>query len=135
MAERLVHGLLCVMMTATTAMCMESQECPGGTFLPIDEVTCRPCSLCPENQVVRETCSGRRDTLCGPFKEFQMFQAYQSYQVKQNQEKQVSHPNDVFFPPQPMDCLSGICENFCFILHQNYEWLIYWCRLTTTTSI
>ena len=51
-----------------TKMATAFVYCPEGE-------SCRPCSQCPENQIVRETCSGTRDTVCGPFTEFKLFPA------------------------------------------------------------
>ena len=51
-----------------TRMATAFVYCPEGE-------SCRPCSQCPENQIVRETCAGTRDTVCGPFTEFKLFPA------------------------------------------------------------
>ncbi|XP_052819646.1 uncharacterized protein LOC128245503 [Mya arenaria] len=60
--------------------------CPTGLFIPEGESTCRPCSGCPDNEVVKETCLGHRDTVCGPFVEFKAF----NFQV--HNDKTTTHP-------------------------------------------
>ena len=47
--------------------------CPEGYYL--DRVTeiCHPCSDCPINQIIRRPCASHRDTVCGPFYEFEFF--------------------------------------------------------------
>jgi len=52
---------------------LEYIVCPDGQFAPAGDGACRPCSTCPMNEVVKEMCSGDRDTVCGPFVEFKMF--------------------------------------------------------------
>lgn len=47
--------------------------CPQGMFQPEVDGPCRPCTTCPENQIVRETCDKNRDTQCGSFTEFKLF--------------------------------------------------------------
>ena len=47
--------------------------CPEWEYQPAEGQPCVPCSECPENEIVRETCSGTRDTVCGPFTEFRLF--------------------------------------------------------------
>ena len=47
--------------------------CPSWEYQPEKGGPCIPCSDCPKHQIVRETCSGTRDTVCGPFTEFKLF--------------------------------------------------------------
>ena len=44
-----------------------TSSCPPGMFRPEVDGECKPCSVCPEPQIVRETCWENRDTVCGSF--------------------------------------------------------------------
>ena len=56
-----------------------TRRCPAGKFLPPDSLLdeCRPCSLCPVNEIIRRPCTDESDTECGPFYEFQNFNSFQ----------------------------------------------------------
>ena len=58
-----------------TKMAAAFVYCPPWEYQPEEGKPCVPCSQCPKNQIVRETCSGTRDTVCGPFTEFKLFPA------------------------------------------------------------
>ena len=60
--------------TSTITFMIITKMAAAFVYCPEGEA-CRPCSQCPENQIVRETCSGTRDTVCGPFTEFKLFPA------------------------------------------------------------
>lgn len=49
--------------------------CPEMHFKAIHQnhFICKPCSVCPHDQIIRKVCYGFNDTLCGPFYEFQSF--------------------------------------------------------------
>lgn len=51
----------------------EEENCPSEHFYNVVEKTCQPCSSCTANEIVRRRCSQRRDTVCGPFFEFDQF--------------------------------------------------------------
>lgn len=58
--------------------------CPEGKFQPTEGGPCVDCSRCPDNQIVRETCWQRRDTVCGTFTEFQPFHRENDLDMLQN---------------------------------------------------
>src|SRR6218665_3402311 len=72
---------LCLLVLVFTSSCLISPSfsrsiasrrfCDTGQFLDVQRATCRNCTTtCPENQIIRRTCSADTDTVCGPFFEF-----------------------------------------------------------------
>ncbi|KAK3611616.1 hypothetical protein CHS0354_018310 [Potamilus streckersoni] len=48
-------------------------DCPIGSYTEKSTGLCITCSKCVDNQIVREQCTRAKDTVCGPFKEFNTF--------------------------------------------------------------
>ncbi|KAL3843188.1 hypothetical protein ACJMK2_021138 [Sinanodonta woodiana] len=48
-------------------------DCPIGSYTEKSTGYCIRCSKCVDNQIVREQCTRTKDTVCGPFKEFNTF--------------------------------------------------------------
>ncbi|XP_064617442.1 uncharacterized protein LOC135481706, partial [Liolophura sinensis] len=48
-------------------------SCPSGKYYDLKLKECRKCSFCPVNEIVRRPCHKHRDTVCGPFTEFERF--------------------------------------------------------------
>ena len=56
------------------SLCKASvSRCPEGRYMDRFTHTCRTCSTCPVNQIIRRPCSQDSNTLCGPFSEFHEF--------------------------------------------------------------
>ena len=69
--------------------------CPSWEYKPVKGEPCVPCSKCPENQIVRETCWGSRDTVCGPFTEFKPFSKGETMLLRGGDNRKQSDKNDV----------------------------------------
>ncbi len=67
------------MLIIAPATSAATRRCPAGKFLPPDALLdeCRPCSVCPLNEIIRRPCTDISDTKCGPFYEFQNFNSFQ----------------------------------------------------------
>ncbi|XP_060555930.1 uncharacterized protein LOC132716636 [Ruditapes philippinarum] len=76
--------LLLVLGTGSFVACNEMMYCPEGKYQPEDGAPCIECSRCPDNQIVRETCWQRRDTVCGTFTEFQPFHRENDLDIANN---------------------------------------------------
>ena len=61
--------LLCVSVITESALSV----CPTSHYFNLTEFKCKPCSKCPINQIIRKPCVKDRDTVCGPFREFNQF--------------------------------------------------------------
>ena len=53
--------------------CYSEDWCRLGQFLHVASNSCTDCSLCEDNEIIKQTCSGTRDTVCEPFYEFYEF--------------------------------------------------------------
>ena len=72
-ARRTLWVTLVVMATAAATCSASLSPCAHGRFFSSDTQTCRTCSPCPRNQIIRRPCGHHSDTLCGPFSEFFRF--------------------------------------------------------------
>ena len=63
--------------------------CSMGSYVNKTLGKCHVCSTCPLNQIIRRPCTGHRDTVCGPFYEFQNF--HNSASVGQDTVPQKGH--------------------------------------------
>lgn len=66
-----------------------SRHCDRHHYWDTRDRICRPCTRCPENEIIRRPCGRHSDTLCGPFREFSFFNqlddldsAYTSYEYE-----------------------------------------------------
>ena len=63
--------LLCVFSSKSEAG--PTSHCPPAQYFSRPLLMCMECSKCPINQIIRKPCSKNKDTICGPFKEFNRF--------------------------------------------------------------
>ncbi|XP_041367423.1 uncharacterized protein LOC121382023 isoform X2 [Gigantopelta aegis] len=63
--------ILCVFPSGSGAG--PTSHCPPSQYFNRALLACMECSKCPINQIIRKPCLKNRDTICGPFKEFNRF--------------------------------------------------------------
>lgn len=63
------------------------ERCPPASFMNRSSGICVACSSCPINQIIRRPCSAHRDTVCGPFYEFQQQQRNKDHSQSNQQEQ------------------------------------------------
>lgn len=67
----LVLSTCCLISPSFSRSIASRRFCDAGQFLDVQRDTCRNCTTtCPENQIIRRTCSPVTDSVCGPFFEF-----------------------------------------------------------------
>lgn len=66
--------ILCIIFTVLFDSCKCVRfPCNTGQYFDEKSNSCIKCSSCRDNEVVRRTCGGISDTVCGPFYEFKSF--------------------------------------------------------------
>src|SRR5688572_13003275 len=67
----LVLSTCCLIPPSFSRSIVSRRFCDAGQYLDVQRDTCRNCSTtCPQNQILRRTCSPTRDSVCGPLFEF-----------------------------------------------------------------
>lgn len=104
-----LHGLILVSSN-------EALICPDGQFMPPGGLACVECSRCPENQIVRETCWQRRDTVCGTFTEFQPFQANEKVNILQTVDVDVERNVKTLSHKETSDNTRGVWQTASIVM-------------------
>ena len=75
--------------------------CPAGQYLKRDDSgrSCTSCSKCPLNEIVRRPCSDNKDTICGPFYEFEFFNQETNKDDAQESDFNLFHIQTTTPPP------------------------------------
>ena len=68
--DKVSHSLVILAVAALTSVA-SGRLCPRQHYLDHGGQECRPCSLCPINEIIRKPCTRHKDTVCGPFYEFE----------------------------------------------------------------
>lgn len=68
---------LALIVVSVLVLCISAEdvpECNSNNYYERSKGECVQCSECYGNVIIREVCEGDRDTVCGPFVEFEEFQ-------------------------------------------------------------
>ena len=73
MEKGAVTRVHCLLFLLSVSSLTASHLCHHRQYWHAASKTCRPCTECPRNEIIRKPCGRQADTECGPFSEFSFF--------------------------------------------------------------